>query len=141
MIQNAIDVTQPDFERLERLVDGWWAADARTRALLDRLQAELDRARVVDSAEVEPGCITLGSQVRLRDVETGRLSVHRLVLPNEASGPDGALSILSPMGIAALGYREGDEFVCETPGGRRRLRVEKVLFQPESCQGVGGQVT
>ena len=140
MSQDAIHVTQPDFERLESLVDGWWAADPRTRALLDRLREELDRARVVDSAEVEPECITLGSQVLLRDVETGQSSMHRLVLPNDASGVDGALSILSPVGISALGYREGDEFVCETPGGRRRLRVEKVLFQPESCQGVGGQV-
>jgi regulator of nucleoside diphosphate kinase len=42
------------------------------------------------------------------------------------------LSVLSPMGLAALGYRQGDELECETPGGKRRLRIVKVLFQPEA---------
>ena len=132
MHESEIHVTETDFERLENLVNGWWAADPRTRELLDRLQGELDRARVVDSSAVAPECITLGSEVMLRDLDTGGLSVHRLVLPNEVGGSPRGLSILSPVGVCVLGYGEGDELDCETPGGRRRLRVEKVLFQPES---------
>ena len=131
MNETPIQVTQTDFDRLGRLLDGWWAPDARTQPLLDRLQEELDRARVVANGEVDPDCITLGSEVVLRDLDTGWPSIHRLVWPNDAAGSHKALSILSPIGVAALGYREGDEFVCETPGGLRRLRVEKVLFQPE----------
>ncbi|MEZ5367081.1 MAG: GreA/GreB family elongation factor [Bryobacterales bacterium] len=132
MQKNTIHITEADFDRLERLVDGWWAQDPRTRTLLDRLQEELDRARVVDNQAVAPGCVTLGSEIMLRDLNTGELSVHRLALPNETGDSRAALSILSPVGIAVLGYGEGDEVDCETPGGRRRLRVEKVLFQPEA---------
>ena len=132
MNENLIQVTQPDFDRLERLLEGWWASDARTRQALGRLQHELERARIVDSSEVDPDCITLGSEVELRDLDTGSLSMHRLVWPSEAPHSHEALSILSPMGLSALGYRQGDEFECDTPGGKRRLRVERVLFQPES---------
>jgi regulator of nucleoside diphosphate kinase len=131
--ENPIQVTRPDFERLAALLDGWWAPDAKTRPLLERLEAELERARVVDSRDIEPGCITIGSKVALRDLRTGRLSVHALVWPNEWSRSELTLSVLSPMGIAVLGYREGDEFEYEAPGGPRRLRVERVLFQPESA--------
>ena len=124
---NTIHVTQPDFDQLERLVDGWWAPDDRSLALLERLRDELDRARVVDSGEIAPECVTLGSEVTLRDLDTGRRSVHRLVLPKESHKVEGALSVLSPIGIAVLGYHMGDSFTCETPGGERRLLVEKVV--------------
>lgn len=132
MNQTEIHVTQLDFDRLEHLVNGWWATDDRTRDLLDQLQHELDRARIVDSEEVDPDRITLGSDIALRDLETGRVSLYRLDWPSN-SGRDGqiTLSILSPLGISALGYREGDEFEVEAPGGKRRLRVEKVHYQPQ----------
>jgi regulator of nucleoside diphosphate kinase len=132
MTENSIQVTRADFERLGELLEGWWAPDARTRPLLERLQEELERARVVESREVDPRCITIGSKIALRDVHSGALSVYELLWPNQRSQSDLTLSVLSPMGIAALGYREGDEFEYEAPGGTRRFRVERVLFQPES---------
>jgi hypothetical protein len=36
------------------------------------------------------------------------------------------VSVLAPIGTALLGYREGDEVERPTPGGLRRLRIEKV---------------
>ncbi len=123
---DAIHVMRSDLDQLERLLDGWWRTDVRTQALLGRLQEELDRARVVESGEIAPECVTLGSEVALRDLDTALVSVHRLVLPMDTDRAKGALSVLSPVGIAVLGYREGDTFECATPGGRRRLRVEWV---------------
>jgi regulator of nucleoside diphosphate kinase len=31
-----------------------------------------------------------------------------------------------------LGYRVGDVFEWEVPAGMRRLKVEKILYQPEA---------
>ena len=66
------------------------------------------------------------------DLDSRESVVYRLVLPSEANSVDGSLSILAPIGIAMLGYGEGDYFECETPGGTRRFLVESVLFQPEA---------
>jgi regulator of nucleoside diphosphate kinase len=44
------------------------------------------------------------------------------------------LSVLAPLGTALLGYREGDELDWRMPGGMRRLRVERILDQPEAKQ-------
>lgn len=132
MNSTEIHVTKPDFQRLDHLVNGWWATDDRTRELLELLQHELDRALIVESEEVAPDRITLGSEIALRDLETGRVAIYRLAWPRDAAPGDCIpLSILSPMGIAALGYREGDELEVAAPGGKRRLRVEEVRFQPE----------
>jgi regulator of nucleoside diphosphate kinase len=70
--------------------------------------------------------------VRLLDLDSRESVVYTLVLPREANSADGSLSILAPIGIAMLGYGEGDRFECETPGGIRRFLVESVLFQPEA---------
>lgn len=36
------------------------------------------------------------------------------------------------IGTAMIGYRHGDVIEWEVPSGVRRLRVEEVLYQPES---------
>jgi regulator of nucleoside diphosphate kinase len=43
----------------------------------------------------------------------------------------GAVSVLSPLGVALLGRREGDEIEYRVPGDTRRLVVKQVLYQPE----------
>ncbi len=54
-----------------------------------------------------------------------------LVFPAQADIGAQRLSVLAPVGTALLGYREGDEVEWLTPGGLRRLRIEKVI-QPSS---------
>lgn len=41
--------------------------------------------------------------------------------------------MLAPVGTAILGYRTGDVIEWRVPGGRRTLRVEEILFQPEAA--------
>ncbi len=40
---------------------------------------------------------------------------------------------MRPIGAAMLGYRVGDEIEWVVPSGPRRLRVEAILYQPESA--------
>lgn len=127
-----IYVTKPDYERLIALIERIHPSTARLRKRLILLEEELERARLVESAEVPSETITLHSRVRLRDVRSGEAKTFRLVLPSEGGGAEGALSILAPMGIAMLGYGEGDRFECETPGGVGEFLVESVLYQPEA---------
>ena len=49
------------------------------------------------------------------------------VLAPQESSLLGLVSVLAPIGTALLGYREGDEVEWLTPGGLRRLRIEKVI--------------
>lgn len=42
------------------------------------------------------------------------------------------VSVLSPIGVALLGCREGDIASWRVPGGIGRFEVEKVLYQPEA---------
>jgi len=96
------------------------------------LRRELERAIVVSSAAVPPDVATMHSRVRYMDEDDGVSRTVALVYPTEADATKGKVSVLAPVGTALLGLAEGQSIEWDFPGGsRRRLTLEKVLFQPE----------
>ncbi len=132
MRSKAIFITRLDLERLQALM-------AKERAIhgsgehLAKLQDELKKAEIVDSRDVPADVVTMRSTVELTDLGTGKVETYTLVFPEEADIELGKVSILAPIGTAMLGYRVGDEFEWKVPAGMRKLRVSKVLFQPEAA--------
>ena len=128
-----IYITKPDQERLTRLIEFTRERDYdANRKYLDSLEEELAKAEVVHQQDIPPDVITMRSTVRLKDLDTGREMIYGLVFPTEANYDDGKISVLAPIGTAMLGYRLGDVIEWKVPSGLRRLKVEKVLYQPES---------
>src|SRR5512140_2323767 len=127
-----IHLVRHDHDRLRPLVDSTASADRWLRQALERLEEELDRAVIIDAAEVPADVVTLDSWVRLLDLDSGRELLVSPVLPSKADANAGRLSVLAPLGMAVLGYRAGDTIEWRVPGGLRRLRVLQVMFQPEA---------
>lgn len=115
--------------RLQPLVE----SNKKTRDDLRKLETELANARVVAPKEVPADVITMNSKARLRDLETDEDLVYTLVFPDQANIEQGRISVVAPIGTAMLGYRVGDEFQWEVPGGTVRMKVEEILYQPEAA--------
>ena len=99
---------------------------------LDALEMELGRAHVVPREQVPATVVTMNSRVRVRDLDNGDQLVVSLVFPADRSASGSNVPVLSPLGLALLGCREGDIMEWTTPEGRRRLRLEAVIYQPEA---------
>ena len=128
-----IYITKPDHERLNHLIEIAREREGdQNRQYLDSLEEELERAEVVQPKDIPPDVITMRSTVRLKDLDTGQEMTYGLVFPTEANYDAGKISVLAPVGTAMLGYRIGDVIEWKVPSGLRRLKVEKVLYQPES---------
>ena len=56
-----------------------------------------------------------------------------LVFPEDADDRAGKFSVCSDMGTAILGYKEGDVFDWRMANRTRRIRIGKVLYQPEAA--------
>jgi regulator of nucleoside diphosphate kinase len=127
-----IVITEIDFDRLNRLIDS-----PRYRVthstLLRELQQELNRGTVVSPLKVPRGVVTMRSRVRVRDLRTDESEIYTLVYPEEADINQRKLSVLAPLGTALLGARVGHTVKVNAPAGVRRLRVERILYQPESA--------
>ena len=127
-----IQITALDQERLRRLLLDAQATEYRKSEYLEKLRMELERAEVVDPQEVPPTVVTMNSTVSLVDMDTGEEETYTLVFPEDADLSKGKISVLAPIGTAMLGYEIGDVFEWDVPAGKRRLRVEKILYQPEA---------
>lgn len=98
-----------------------------------QLEEELKRAIVVPSDQVPVSVVTMHSRVRYLDENTGDRREIQIVYPEQADLAEGKISVLAPVGAALLGLSVGQEVEWRFPGGQmRRLRVEELLFQPES---------
>jgi regulator of nucleoside diphosphate kinase len=131
--ESTIYLTEVDLSRLRKLIET--ARDSGVDSntpYLNKLEDELDRAKIVDPKKIAMDAITMRSKVRLKDMETRKEMIYSLVFPQEADVDEGRISVLAPIGTAMLGYRVGDIIEWEVPSGLRRLKVEEVLYQPEA---------
>jgi regulator of nucleoside diphosphate kinase len=96
------------------------------------LREELDRGQIVPADAVPKGVVTMHSQVRVRDLKAHESETYTLVYPDEADINESKLSVLAPLGMALLGTRVGEIVKFDAPAGPRRLKIEKILYQPEA---------
>jgi regulator of nucleoside diphosphate kinase len=121
-----------DVERLEDILDGYRFTKSK-RSSLNALAEELGKGKVVVASNVPPDVVTLNSRIILRDLDKNTQIEVTLVLPTNADFTAGRLSVLSPVGTAVLGYAVGDEIKWQVQAGFKRLRIEQILYQPESA--------
>ncbi|MDD5652900.1 MAG: nucleoside diphosphate kinase regulator [Candidatus Omnitrophica bacterium] len=103
-------------------------------ARVEDLEAELNKAVIVDSDKVPPDIVTMNSKVYLRDMDTGKDEFYQLVYPDDADIEQSKISILAPIGTAILGYKVGDIIEWKVPAGMRKLKIKKILYQPEAVK-------
>lgn len=133
MNAKTIYITEFDIERLEELMEGAKKTYLRDIDDLNKLEEELEKFQIVDSREIPPDVVTLNSRVRLRDLDADREMIVTLVFPRSANLAEGRLSVASPIGTAILGYAAGDTIEWQVRAGRKKIRIEEVLYQPEAA--------
>jgi len=131
-----ITVSTADLERLEGLL-----GELRGGApeIADGLRSELDRARIVEPAEIPADVVTMNSTVRFTDEDSGKEFERTLCYPEEATGGADKVSILAPLGSALLGLSVGQRIDWPVPGGRMaRIRILNVVAKPGRAGGQRG---
>jgi regulator of nucleoside diphosphate kinase len=127
-----IQITEFDLQRLRKLILGAESTEYRQSEYLESLRMELERAEIVTPQEVPPTVVTMNSTIELLDLDTNEMETYTLVFPEDADISQGKISVLAPIGTAMLGYEIGDIFEWDVPAGKRRLRVERIIYQPEA---------
>jgi regulator of nucleoside diphosphate kinase len=124
MRDQPIVISEPDARVLRGLLAR--AANGHDQEHLEELSQELERAQVLESAQVAADVVTMHKPLRVLDLSNGVRMELMLVSPVEANVSARRISVLAPLGTALLGYRQGDEVEWVMPGGVRRLRIESV---------------
>lgn len=119
-----IYITDADRNRLISLIEDEYGTPVAD------LEHEIERAIVVEPHQVARDVVTMNSRVVLRlDDEEMEAA---LVYPQAADERAGKLSVLSEVGTAILGYREGGSVDWVVADRTRRIVIDKVTYQPEA---------
>lgn len=129
MKRKRIKITDYDLERIEEVL--------RTVRLEGKsylqLENELNNAEVLFSNDMPPNVVTMNSKVRVRDMDTDEEMDVQVVFPIEENLDQGKVSVLAPIGTALLGYQSGDIIEWKVPLGIKTLKIDQILYQPESA--------
>lgn len=124
-----ITITSLDADRLSNLIDSLPKNSFAGKA---ELEAELERANVVEPDEIPQSTVTMNSTVKFLMESTQEEFELTLVYPKDADGSGKKISILAPVGSALLGLSQGDEIEWPKPGGGLvKVKLSEVVYQPE----------
>ena len=84
-----------------------------------QLEDRLTNARVIDTKDVDTSIVSVGSVVRLRDVDAKETIEYFIVGSAEANPVERKLSNESPVGKAIMGRKKGETVEVVTPRGSK----------------------
>nr|WP_068891693.1 GreA/GreB family elongation factor [Pedobacter panaciterrae] len=91
-----------------------------------KLELELKHAKQVLRNDLPADVVTVDTSVKVKEVETGKEFIYKLVAPAKARRKHNTLSILSPIGVAIVGYTQGAIVQWEMPDGIKKYQIEEV---------------
>ena len=107
------------------------AEQGKIHARIAELREMIANARVIDESQIDESVISVGSIVKLYNVERKKDFTYHIVGSYETDPINGKISDSSPIGIALLGARAGDEVVVE--GVREQhLQIKSVTRAKEA---------
>jgi transcription elongation factor GreA len=99
---------------------------AHLEARIAMLEERLTAARVVTKKEIKTGEVSIGSKVRLRDVDANQTVEYHIVGSAEADPAENKLSNESPVGKAIMGRKKGETVQVAAPRGTLKYKILEI---------------
>lgn len=90
------------------------------------LAKEIEKAKKVPEEKIDTNVIRINSHFEVLDVASGQLLKFQITLPKYSNLAEKKLSILSPLGVALIGFQEGMEIEWALPRGMKKLKILSV---------------
>jgi len=126
MKYNQIIIEEKEHELLKNMITAAQNYSDRTYNLsLRRLKKELESAKIVSIDEIPEDVIRMNSTVTVQ-MPANVIRDFTIVMPEKSNLEQNKLSVLSPMGLALLGYAANDEILWQFPAGETKITILKV---------------
>lgn len=110
-----------DYQLLKELI--LKSKNATNSKEVGQLAQELDRAIISKGDTLDESIVRINSHVTIEDVKAKKQMKIQIVLPSNADVKEGRISILAPLSVAIIGFKENDEVDWELPAGIKTLRI------------------
>ena len=100
------------------------------QAMLEHRIAQLEErllaARVIEKREISKDAVSIGSHVKLRDLDAKKTFEYHIVGSAEANPAESKLSNESPVGKAIMGKKKGETVEVSTPRGSLKYKIMEI---------------
>ncbi|MFA9190172.1 GreA/GreB family elongation factor [Flavobacterium sp. FZUC8N2.13] len=114
-------LTITDYNKLRELTKK--AKDSSNIREIALLTQELDRAIINEENILDENIIRINSHVVIEDIKTNKQMSIQIVMPSQSNLKEGKISILAPLCVAVIGFKENDEVEWQLPSGIKTLKV------------------
>ncbi len=91
---------------------------------ISEIEEMIKNAATIEKTINNGGIVQIGSTVEIKNEQINK--EYTIVGSEEADPVNGRISNESPLGMAFLGKKLGDEVEIETPGGKMKYRILKI---------------
>ena len=117
-------LTITDYNILRELVKN--AKDSTNIREIALLTQELDRAIINKEGLFDQSIVRMNSHVVIEEVNTKQQMKIQIVMPSQSNIKEGKVSILAPLCVAIIGFKENDEVEWQLPSGIKTLKIMTV---------------
>jgi transcription elongation factor GreA len=96
---------------------------ALLEARIAKLEEQLSAARVISKGEITSDVVSIGSRVKLKDMDDNKTVEYHIVGSAEANPAEQKLSNESPVGKAILGRKKGEVVEVSAPRGSLKFKI------------------
>ena len=99
---------------------------AKVETRIVELKSLIEHAEVVKESQMRSDVVSMGSAVKLLDMDAEEELNYVIVGSNEADPLNGKISDQSPIGMAIIGSKVGDEVTVSAPTFEYKVRILEV---------------
>ncbi len=99
---------------------------AQVEGRIVQLESMLKHARIIDEDEVKTDVVSLGSKVKIYDVEFDEEVEYLIVGSTEANPLKSKISNESPVGAALIGHKKGETVEVQVPDGVLKFKIIEI---------------
>ncbi|GAB3543960.1 GreA/GreB family elongation factor [Spirosoma fluminis] len=104
-----------------------------SRNQMTTLFQKVNEAALFEPTDIPANVVTMNSRVTIEYVNSRKTVDIQLVYPEETNIQQNRISIFAPMATAILGRRENEQVGLNTPNGTVKIRIARILYQPEAA--------
>ncbi len=98
-------------------------AQAKMEQRISYLEEQLKNAKVLDESEIDKDTVSVGSKVRILDLDMEDEEEYTIVGKTESDPAENKISDQSPLGQALIGKKKGATVTVDAPGGSYECKI------------------
>src|SRR6188474_1939485 len=125
-LNNQLVLMKDDYNLLKTYLNNRSGKTTFDRQNAEDLLAELKKAKLVSKDEFPANVVRLNSTVRIKPGDKDYVMELMIVTPDKADIKERKISIMSPIGTALIGFRQGENVKWQVPSGKKTFTILEV---------------